>query len=61
MMKFYEIKERVMSGYMTYDELVNIHDKFMGEVDSILWGPERYERELELRDIEDWMLDLRFF
>ena len=59
-MEFGEIKEKVMSDNMTYNELVRVHDKFMKKVDSMFHGPDRYDREIELREIEDMMLYLRY-
>jgi hypothetical protein len=58
MVTFENIKSRVESGYMTYDELVGLCKKYEDRLDTMVWGPERYEREMELRDMENWTLDL---
>ena len=59
MVEFGEIKMRVESGSMGYDELLPIWESYVTRLDMMEWCPERYDRESEFRSIEDWMLELR--
>ena len=59
MSEFGEIKMRVESGSMGYDELLPIWESYVTRLDMMEWCPERYEHELELREMENWLLELR--
>ena len=59
MVEFGEIKMRVESGNMEYEELLSLIESYEDRLDMMEWCPERYDREAELRSIEDWMLELR--
>ena len=59
MSEFGEIKMRVESGNMEYEELLSLIESYEDRLDMMEWCPERYDRESELRSIEDWMLELR--
>ena len=59
MVEFGEIKMRVESGSMGYDELLPIWESYVTRLDMMEWCPERYEHELELREMENWLLELR--
>ena len=58
MVAYGEIKMKVESGHMEYSELVNIWEDYIEHLDRMYDSPEKYDCELELKDIEDWMLEL---
>ena len=59
MSEFGEIKMRVESGNMEYEELLSLIESYEDRLDMMEWCPERYEHELELREMENWLVELR--
>ena len=55
MSEFGEIKMRVESGNMEYEELLSLIESYEDRLDMMEWCPERYEHELELREMENWL------